>query len=687
MSYHGIITSSNPKKDLEFLEKEIENIGASFFGMVDVISTTVNSNVNEAAIFNAFLSKADIRLFHYSGHAGDGKLLMSDGQLSRGNIMAAMIRYTKHLDLVFLNGCATYDLVDEFLEHGANLVIATRAPVFDSVACDFSSAFYENLCQGASIRVSFERAKQKIGRAIEGRLKELNSEDDPENKEYVEILKDFEKKPIARTIRKRGDKPERIFQWSIYFKDGISDAQKTEYEEWTIKIGEANNQARAERLLHPDAGFDFLKGLGKAAVDVMPKLSEGDSRLKNFLQVRDVIKETQAWETDSATALTAALAQIVFLTLSAPFKELINFCGTSAFDPTEEAHLRQLLTYQRNLYKAFVCTAGAIMVSDFLESLVLIQEHEELTEKEGDKDHGPRKVLAESIQSSPQLKELFKELFSGNKKLDSIEFTINMMRSISLCLASARSNVAPNQKKLFHQFVTEYNGDSKGSEFDISSINLIHEIFIEIERRAIKGDLDKMDDKVLRALCDKAEHALIQMFDVFNFILAYEIITVGKVEAIRCRYKSPKTVHHELITTIRIKPTIVDYGHDFAENYCVVLISNKKNIGKYLSLSPFIINVAPFVEEDKSMLFYLNRKNAELLEYIEFNAIRDPDLKINLTSELIEEKSLELNRTVSQIYTKRDRKYKVRANARFQEVRALYFFLQKMTLDLIENHQ
>ncbi len=176
MPYYGILTAANPKGDLEFVNQEFQKLHEYFDPIHDIVDTIINGNATEAAIFETFLSRSDIRIFHFSGHAGSGNILMDNKVHADGNILAAMTRYAKHLKLVFLNGCATYDLVDKFLYYGASVVIATKAPVFDKIACDFSTWFYEALCgpDKKSIGDAFDKARKEVKgwyrRKAEGRF-------------------------------------------------------------------------------------------------------------------------------------------------------------------------------------------------------------------------------------------------------------------------------------------------------------------------------------------------------------------------------------------------------------------------------------------------------------------------------------------------------------------------------------
>ena len=107
----------------------------------------------------------DLRLFHYSGHAGpDGLQLNRDGEASRiafGGGIAKQAGWVKDLRLVFLNGCSTRDQAQVFLDQGAAAVIATTKPLIDTYAVDFARRFYQSFTRRnglSTLEQAFEAA-------------------------------------------------------------------------------------------------------------------------------------------------------------------------------------------------------------------------------------------------------------------------------------------------------------------------------------------------------------------------------------------------------------------------------------------------------------------------------------------------------------------------------------------------
>ena len=100
--------------------------------------------------------------FHFAGHA-DGYQLMVEAEEGEGttNIYSEgfsrfLAATAPNLKLVFLNACATRGQVDDFLEQGIPLVMATSQAIEDRVARQFAVHFYTRLAKGSTIRMAYE---------------------------------------------------------------------------------------------------------------------------------------------------------------------------------------------------------------------------------------------------------------------------------------------------------------------------------------------------------------------------------------------------------------------------------------------------------------------------------------------------------------------------------------------------
>jgi len=103
------------------------------------------------------LYRDDIMLFNYSGHAGRDQLILED-QAVRAEGIAHLLGQCPNLKLVVLNGCSTQGQVEELLERGVPVVVATNAPVEDERSARFAIRFYQGLSEHLSINEAFEMA-------------------------------------------------------------------------------------------------------------------------------------------------------------------------------------------------------------------------------------------------------------------------------------------------------------------------------------------------------------------------------------------------------------------------------------------------------------------------------------------------------------------------------------------------
>ena len=101
-------------------------------------------------------------LFHFSGHAGSTVLMLED-TAARGVGMAQLLARCPNLRLIFLNGCSTLNHIRLLAEQNVNAaVIATMAPINDTVATRFSTAFYQALVNQYSVRQALDQARLSI---------------------------------------------------------------------------------------------------------------------------------------------------------------------------------------------------------------------------------------------------------------------------------------------------------------------------------------------------------------------------------------------------------------------------------------------------------------------------------------------------------------------------------------------
>jgi len=104
--------------------------------------------------------RESIAIFHYSGHAGQNKLLLNNGYAFAAGI-ANQLKHSANrntLKLVVLNGCSTYDQVEILKECGIPAIISTNAAVQDKGAKEFSIRLWKNLVDDMPIEDAYKDA-------------------------------------------------------------------------------------------------------------------------------------------------------------------------------------------------------------------------------------------------------------------------------------------------------------------------------------------------------------------------------------------------------------------------------------------------------------------------------------------------------------------------------------------------
>ena len=115
--------------------------------------------------FSRALQHGHFNVVHYAGHAGKQSLHFDeDTAPGYAQGLVAALRARPSIDLVFLNGCATFEMATRLtrpdaLTRAVPVVIATTAKVDDELAYHFALEFYEQLAMGLSIERAFREAE------------------------------------------------------------------------------------------------------------------------------------------------------------------------------------------------------------------------------------------------------------------------------------------------------------------------------------------------------------------------------------------------------------------------------------------------------------------------------------------------------------------------------------------------
>ncbi len=165
---------------LDSLQKETDEISDALRDRMDAgfIDVQVQQGATVERLFKLVSRYGDdVHVFHYGGHANGSALDLQSAE--GGNVeahsqgLAGLLGSLKNLQLVFLNGCATQGHVEALIAAGVPAVIATSAPVEDTIALEFASLFYTNLAernQARTVEAAFNMAKNQVettkGKAI-----------------------------------------------------------------------------------------------------------------------------------------------------------------------------------------------------------------------------------------------------------------------------------------------------------------------------------------------------------------------------------------------------------------------------------------------------------------------------------------------------------------------------------------
>lgn len=133
------------------------------------LETVIDPDVTQTQIFRIFQGaryRDRIRIFHYGGHADSDELMLETeaggNQAFYSSGLARLLGQQTHLQLVFLNGCATKMQAEALLQSGVPVVIATSRKIPDADATLFSQTFYRGIAGNATIARAFKEAESAL---------------------------------------------------------------------------------------------------------------------------------------------------------------------------------------------------------------------------------------------------------------------------------------------------------------------------------------------------------------------------------------------------------------------------------------------------------------------------------------------------------------------------------------------
>ncbi len=160
MSVLLLTYANNSEQPLDQLTEEEEKVYQSLRDLEeDGFSIERESNATPDKLIDRIRHfRERLILFSYSGHAGS-RTLETQQSSAHARGLCGLLGECPHLRVVLLNGCSTKGQVESLLQAGVPVVIATHAPIDDSIAREFAVSFFKELKEGRSVEEAFKTAK------------------------------------------------------------------------------------------------------------------------------------------------------------------------------------------------------------------------------------------------------------------------------------------------------------------------------------------------------------------------------------------------------------------------------------------------------------------------------------------------------------------------------------------------
>ncbi len=129
----------------------------------------VRHSVTIAEVRDLFLDRNHhnhVAVFHFGGHSDSLELILEtrEGYPATVNAksLADFLGQQRGLRLVFLNACSNQAHVQGLLAAGVDAVIATTQDIYDNIAAEFASHFYQALAAGKTSRTPLAQQRQPL---------------------------------------------------------------------------------------------------------------------------------------------------------------------------------------------------------------------------------------------------------------------------------------------------------------------------------------------------------------------------------------------------------------------------------------------------------------------------------------------------------------------------------------------
>ena len=209
---------------------------------VEIITNATLDEIFEAFLDSRFRNR--IAVFHFAGHATSYKLLLEtkigEAKFAHAEGLVPFIASQKSLQLVFLNGCYSFQQGQALRKYGVPAVIGTVQEIDDNLAANLAEQFYKGLAEGLTIEYAWKTSTLKT-------QSEIGTED---LSKYFSQNQINSRGLVVNALRNQ-------FPWELKYKPG-----KEEVRNWNLPTAAQNPyfglpEPNTEHPL-PDHPYRFL---------------------------------------------------------------------------------------------------------------------------------------------------------------------------------------------------------------------------------------------------------------------------------------------------------------------------------------------------------------------------------------------------------------------------------------------
>ncbi|PWV56967.1 CHAT domain-containing protein [Chitinophaga sp. S165] len=597
MARLALLAYANDMKEgpLQFVEQEIKEINTNFGNIKKHLNPEVLIRATKDDMFHFFADHGpEIEILHFSGHGNSLALFFEkDGQFRKEGL-AELLALAPNLKLVFLNACASKEIIDVLHtpdpanpQKGIPIVIGTHRPVYDKIAADFSIYFYTALTKSWQIGKAFDFAKTFV----------LSGE------HFALFPKGTNRYIGTKRVALTGDEPEddnnSEFPWGIYYKSAQSD-------EWSITqyLNEkyddkekyspndeliralANNASRLftaltkEKDLVIETLYEKHDLSAKEIVIEVENINDKFNRRNGQLKEINDLYTAYIKDPQSLSDIADKLINTFPLPLGKLLQRMYSFSKENLL--TEEDY-NEFIELQINFYEILVKLAASTILSDMLEIY-------------GWKDRNGKPFELNPVQKEIIL-SYFKQTKDNEENFDYTSF-IEVVGQILKTNLEEETGITT--------FVKEHMAVKNANTYENNFFN---------SHMLIKGIKAKVPTLNTTAAyihhCKLIEQGLIDLLRELFFILQYKMVVIKNVEAIRKRNLLDKTYFHKYLLleqriSDRMEVLELQSLPEYAESYSVILVKEIYRMFEYLSLSPFLIDKNVLCEYDGVDLYFYN---------------------------------------------------------------------------------